>query len=332
MKNKVPISIIIPCYNDEKYIAQCLDSIVAQIDAKSLLEVIVVDDGSTDQSAAIVQQYCDKWDNIQLLSKRNGGQGAARNLGVAHANGCYIYFLDSDDYLTPDAMKSCYECALETGADIITFNTVPFEDNASEGCIMQTYQRSLVPDYSYSGMQIVSHMVANDEFYPPVWLYFYRTDFYKATMNGFIEGIVYEDTPFSFRMLNQANSVVYLNKTLHYRRIRSNSTMRQKLKAKHIYSNNLGIKDMLDYYRSLSDAQRTSEQLKFIRRITAGNVRTIMLADSSDSQKRQRVIEYLVIIKENPMLISIQMPWEWIKSWKTLVKYSLKKVFKRNSI
>lgn len=99
------LSIIIPLYNCEQYIATCLDSLLKQgLDANDY-EIIVVNDGCTDNSAGIVQGYCTHHNNMRLINKPNGGVSSARNRGIDDAKGEYIYFCDADDYILPNGLS-----------------------------------------------------------------------------------------------------------------------------------------------------------------------------------------------------------------------------------
>ena len=99
----VKISVVIPVYNVEKYLEQCLDSVIAQ--SFEDIEVICVNDGSTDSSLEILKRYADNDSRIKIISQKNKGAGAARNVGIENAAGEYVYFMDSDDYLNADAFE-----------------------------------------------------------------------------------------------------------------------------------------------------------------------------------------------------------------------------------
>ncbi|MGP1412122.1 MAG: glycosyltransferase family 2 protein, partial [Peptoanaerobacter stomatis] len=114
MNNK--ISIIIPVYNVEKYIERCLDSIITQ--SYTNLEIILVDDGSTDRSGEICDRYALVDNRIKVLHIKNSGRGEARNVGLAQAKGQYIGFVDSDDWVERDLYRCLMESIEETGADI----------------------------------------------------------------------------------------------------------------------------------------------------------------------------------------------------------------------
>ena len=111
-------SIIIPVYNVEKYLKECVDSCLKQIGTKN--EIILIDDGSTDSSGLICDDYAKDYDFIKVVHQQNGGQSVARNRAVLIASGKYIVFLDSDDYIVPfDAFKTFFEKMEENSLDVL---------------------------------------------------------------------------------------------------------------------------------------------------------------------------------------------------------------------
>ncbi len=129
------ISIIIPVYNTEKYIAECLDSVLSQsitgVVAQLSIEIIIVNDGSPDNSVAIIDEYRKKHSNIILVNQRNAGQSVARNNAIEIARGEYIFFLDSDDLLPPGALSTLYKLAIETGSEVIISHSKAFNSRRS---------------------------------------------------------------------------------------------------------------------------------------------------------------------------------------------------------
>ena len=115
----IEISIIIPVYNVEKYLVECLDSVCGQCNDKT--EVIAINDGSTDNSLKVLQNMQKKYPNLHILSQNNHGLGAVRNLGIRMAQGKYIYFLDSDDCLADGAMERCLEVSEKEQLDSLLF-------------------------------------------------------------------------------------------------------------------------------------------------------------------------------------------------------------------
>lgn len=112
------VSVIVPIYNSEKYLSECLGSILAQ--SIKDIEVLMVDDGSTDRSAEICHEFSDNYPQFHYIKKVNGGTASARNVGLAHATGEYIGFVDSDDWIEPDMFEKMYQEAVKChGADIV---------------------------------------------------------------------------------------------------------------------------------------------------------------------------------------------------------------------
>nr|WP_302853132.1 glycosyltransferase [Methanosphaera stadtmanae] len=131
------VSIVIPVYNVEKYIERCLKSILNQ--TLDSIEVIVIDDGSTDNSGKICDEFSTKYKNVKTFHKRNGGVSSARNLGISIAKGEYIGFVDPDDFIHVNMYKELYENAKKVNSDIaicsfkeIKGNKIYKEDNTVE--------------------------------------------------------------------------------------------------------------------------------------------------------------------------------------------------------
>lgn len=132
------LSVIIPVYNCAPVIARCLESIDYP-DA----EIIVVDDGSTDGSAVVVEEYLSMHPNVRLIKKENGGASSARNVGIGAASGKYIMFVDADDYLVPDGLSRIVDLAEEKEADIVKYKIVCVENDAAvDTCSIQHFQMS----------------------------------------------------------------------------------------------------------------------------------------------------------------------------------------------
>ena len=125
--NNVKVSVIIPVYNVEQYLKQCLDSVVNQ--TLKDIEIIVVNDGSTDNSLEIIYEYSNKYKNIKVINKQNEGCYKARNIGLENAKGEYVAFLDSDDYIESNMYEKLYLKAKETDADIVSSSYYISQDN-----------------------------------------------------------------------------------------------------------------------------------------------------------------------------------------------------------
>lgn len=131
MCNKdLKVSVIVPVYNAEKYLAQCMDSIVRQ--TLKEIEIICVDDGSADGSPKILEEYAQQDDRIRLVSQENAGAGAARNRGLSEAKGEYLSFLDADDFFEPDMLERAYRKAREQKAQLLVFGSDQYREDLKE--------------------------------------------------------------------------------------------------------------------------------------------------------------------------------------------------------
>lgn len=119
--NKILLSFIVPVYNVEKYLEDCLDSILNQDVSHEVYEIICVNDGSTDNSLEILKKYTEKYSNIRIVDKPNGGVSSARNEGIKNACGKWIWFIDSDDYIIENGLKFLLEQAEKNKTDLVVF-------------------------------------------------------------------------------------------------------------------------------------------------------------------------------------------------------------------
>jgi len=166
------VSVIIPVYKVEEYLRECLDSVVNQ--TLDNIEIICVDDGSPDHSADIVLEYTEKYPNVKLIRKENGGLSSARNAGLDVATGEYVYFLDSDDYIEPDMLLNLLNLAEQNNLEIIYFNTnLVFENNKIRQ-LNQNYVDYYTRRHDYpgicTGQSMFAQMRSHREFFPSVCL------------------------------------------------------------------------------------------------------------------------------------------------------------------
>lgn len=227
------VSIIIPVYNVEKYLEDCLKSAIKQTFKN--IEIIAVNDGSTDSSLNILEYYAKQYDNIQIINQENKGLSAARNMGLKHSKGKYIYFLDSDDYIELNMIQECVELAEKKDLDIINFDAQVFYENGVETKFKPNYDRSQVLNSSvYSGEEFYCYVVSNKVYRSSVCLSFYRRDLLQKFDLNFYEGIVHEDELFSAKAILSATKVAYSPKKYFHRRIREASIMTKAKSLKNI--------------------------------------------------------------------------------------------------
>ena len=126
------ISIIIPIYNTEKYLSMCIDSIVIDNENYNDCEIILVNDGSTDESENVCKLYANKYKNIVYLKKKNGGLSDARNFGIKNSHGKYILFIDSDDFIEKNSLKRIMEYVNKKDYDVVFLKAFKYKENILE--------------------------------------------------------------------------------------------------------------------------------------------------------------------------------------------------------
>jgi glycosyltransferase involved in cell wall biosynthesis len=223
------ISVIIPMFNSEKYIAATIQSVQKQSRPPS--EILVIDDGSTDGSVGIVQQLSSSDPSIRLLTFENGGLSAARNRGILHATSEYLLFLDSDDLLKPNCVESSLGSIIDTGADLVLFDTEAFPDPEfaeSDEVRKETrgqadYFNRRIDPVLLTGPDMLTHLLANDSYLVSACLYVFRKETLVNHGISFLEGVIMEDNLFTPQLVASANSAFYTGQILHLRRVRPDS-------------------------------------------------------------------------------------------------------------
>lgn len=225
------VSVIIPVYNTMEYVGECIESALKQ--TLTDIEIIIVNDGSTDGSGHLIEDYAKADNRIIYVNKANGGPSIARNIGLEIARGEYILFLDSDDFITENTLEELYQKACQESLDILFFNTIAYtEDSDLEEHVQNFndhYKRTCRFSLPLTGSSMFMRMVQTDCFLESVCLQFFRKDFLVSINLTFYEGILHEDNLFSCVALLIAEKVSYINKAFHIRRVRQNSIMTSPL-------------------------------------------------------------------------------------------------------
>ena len=240
------VSVIIPVYNVEEYIRECLTSVVNQ--TLKDIEIIVVNDGTEDQSIERIKDIITNDIRIKLINKENGGLSSARNVGITNACSEYLLFLDSDDYLTLDALDELYSFAKTNELDQLFFNADPFfekdaeEDNSS---YKSYYKRNGKYDSIMSGQKLFIKFDENKDYKPSACLQLLRMEFISNKNINFYEGILHEDNLFTLQCLLNAERAAFLNKSFYKRRIHLNSIMTTSKGIRNSYGYFITVFEML---------------------------------------------------------------------------------------
>ena len=211
------VSIIVPVYNVEQYIRRCIDSIISQ--SYKNIELIIVDDGSTDSSPQIIKEYKDK---AIIVTQRNKGQAAARNTGLKYATGNYICFVDSDDYLLNDAIISMIGTIQQTNADFVCGLAISTGKNGTEIPVIHKFKK----DTMIGNSEIIKDALLGYNIKNSVWAKLYDAKLIINNNCKFVEGLINEDQVFTSILSLKANKVALLNQPVYYVEQRTTSTSR----------------------------------------------------------------------------------------------------------
>lgn len=263
MENLPLISVIIPVYNVEKYLEECVESVLTQ--TYKNIEIILVDDGSTDSSGKICDSYALQNSNVQVIHQLNAGLSDARTAGLKKAIGKYVYFLDSDDYIAAEALEKLCMIAENDSSDIVFFDAHSFLDESDEE-IRQNYKRNNIYN-AKNGIEIFEEMQKNGEFHSSVPLMLIKKDLFLVNNLNFISDIYYEDMAFTFEALCLAKKVSQCPECLYFRRYRKNSIMTSKKNIKYFDSTVILYKHLLQFVENNKLYENVAVK-KYIARIS----------------------------------------------------------------
>lgn len=226
MKNFNLISIIVPIYNVEQYLSRCINSILFQNYRN--IELILVDDGSTDNSGVICDDYATKDSRVRVIHKENGGQSSARNVGLDIARGEYIGFVDSDDWIVPDMYSFLYNLITENDADIANIKCIKaYSDRVDIRDVVDSYQ-------VYEDEACLENLLREGTVGVLATYGVCRGLYKKNLFDGirFQNGRINEDIVYSYQLYDRAKKVVASNKVAYFYFQSRNSTTRKELRKR----------------------------------------------------------------------------------------------------
>ena len=229
------VSIVVPIYNVERYLRQCLDSIAEQ--TLTDIEVICVNDGSTDSSLSIIMEYVEKDPRFKVIDKPNSGYGASMNRGFEMAEGEYIGIVESDDYAEPDMFEKLYQCAHDNDLDACKsgfyfYYSVPTERN--EACPIASRAMSKRVFCPTTDFKSLREQIEFFNIKPTIWSAIYRRNFIRENNIRFTEtpGASFQDTAFNFKVWALAKRVKLMRECfLHYRQDNEQSSINSSAKV-----------------------------------------------------------------------------------------------------
>lgn len=240
---KIELSIVIPCYNVEEYIKECIESVLEQ--DMYFYEILLINDGSTDKTLSILELYSSN-PKIKIVNQQNGGLSKARNTGLLNAKGEYILFLDSDDFVEKRSINKVLKLIKEKSLNILAFNFFIYYNSSNFYC----EKRKIIKKNIFSGKDFLKFNLLNKN-YPMSWLNIYNKEFLIKNNLFFKEGILHEDVEFYIRLLKKVENMIYVDIPIIYYRQRNGSITKKKNKRRESYleilkTYNKEIKDIKD--------------------------------------------------------------------------------------
>lgn len=277
--NKKLISVIIPIYNSEKYLSECLDSVINQ--TYENLEIILVNDGSIDNSECVAKQYQNKDKRIRYFYKNNEGSGLTRNFGYEKSNGDYILFLDSDDYIDVKMIEKLYNV---------------IQDNDSFSVMLQGY-KVVGNDITLVKRNINEISLLRS---PSVCIRLFNNKVLKKSGIIFLNNKIGEDLEFVAKLLIYNNKISYVDEPLFYYRIHDESTI-QSSNVEDMFSIFESINGIEEYAKSIDKYEENKKLLEYINisHILYGTTTIIMRLDNYKVEDIKKCIDY--VIKKYPL-------------------------------
>lgn len=215
----VKISVIVPVYNTQKYLNECLNSLINQTFQD--IEIICINDGSTDDSLEVLNEFSKKDNRIKIVTQKNSGLSASRNHGIELSKGEYIYFIDSDDYIELNTLKELYDISIENSCDLIIFKLINFYDDNYEKFTSTYYEMNFLEHFRN---KLFNYKEVGDKFCDVAVSA--PGKFFKKELIAdlrFPEGLIFEDNLFFAKAIIKTKNIYFYDKHLYNRRIRKNS-------------------------------------------------------------------------------------------------------------
>lgn len=277
METPIKVSVIIPVYNTELYLREAIDSIVNQ--TLKEIEIIIVNDGSTDNSGQIIAEYAKRDSRIKVITQENQGQAIARNEALKIAYGEYIYFMDSDDILDVEALAICSEKCDAENLDFVIFNAKSFgEENIPVWFDYQITQ--YIPDKVQQGADILNNLLDLRRYRCSVCLLLIKKEYIEKYDFKFHPKIIHEDELFGTQLYLFARRVSKIDKTFFNRRLRPNSTMSNSFSMKNVEGYKVVLKEIMAFKNNESlSTQLINKYITYILNIVLCNAWNLNFKD-----------------------------------------------------
>lgn len=274
MNEKITFSIVIPVYNVEKYVAKCLESVLCQ--TYKNYEVILVDDGSTDKCPVICDEYKERYNNIKVIHKSNGGLSSARNEGLKITEGKYVCFLDSDDYwLNENCLRKMADVLDTHDSDVAVLKYIKYDERSGKFSKVNSGFNSADFLNNEYGLML-NELVSRQLFDSCAWNKVVRAELFRKNDLSFREGIVAEDLDWSARLMLAAKSITLVNDPVYVYRVGRKGSITGTLKLKNLIDTKQSIDnclniDLSQYTDSFRKAYLSYVAYKYVIWMAEGN-------------------------------------------------------------
>lgn len=252
MNKRVKVSVLVPIYNVEEYLGECLDSLINQ--TLKEIEIICINDGSTDASLKIIKEYAKKDDRIVIIDKKNSGYGDSMNMGLAKATGEYVGIVESDDFIDCDAFEMMYETASRNKVEVLKSNYYnyfgEYDADLGSSALFRIDETGRVINPRENRAIFLQQ--------PSIWAAIYNREFIEKHNIKFLPspGASYQDLGFNFKVWASATRAFFMERSfLHYRNDNSNSSVKSSGKI-------FAVKDEYEEIRKFLEANDCFEELK----------------------------------------------------------------------
>lgn len=259
------VSIIVPIYNVENYLPRCLDSLVNQ--TLTDIEIILVNDGSLDNSQAIIDDYSIKYKNIRAFIKKNGGLSDARNFGLKKALGEYILFVDSDDYIDLNTCQEFYDISKKNNLDVLVGNYINVYNDTKKVNVNQ------MDNEIYNGIEFIKKYFSQKRPSIMAWLLFSKREYLIKNNLFFKKGIYHEDEHLTPSIMLKAKKIKYIDFPFYYYINNPDSITNKKDKTKNIVDIYSICDELDEKYKSIKDKKAKkllNDRLIYIRLLAFG--------------------------------------------------------------
>ena len=307
------VSVIIPVYNVEEYIEQSVLSVLNQ--TLSDIEIILINDGSTDGSFNIIKKLSDQDNRIKIISTRNNGVSIARNIGISYAVGEYIYILDSDDILEYNALELCYNKCIINDLDFIFFDAIAFSEDNNSIKEYNFKRTNKYTDIVYRGVDLLELQLNTYGYSSPVWLNMIKRKYIDDNGLFFYPKIIHEDILYTFLLYLKAKRIGLFNSSFLNYRIRNNSIKTTIYRAKNVEGYLTAARVLKSYFRR----PMLSRKEKIVLRRYINYIIEHILTNMSKTISDELVLTKDILIKE----------FLFILNWKLLIRFKFPYFYKK---